>query len=56
MLSRALSLAAAAVIGCVMGTPVWAQNLDAGKSPIQIFNGNCSDCGGTVFRSPRELL
>jgi hypothetical protein len=52
MLSRALSLAAAAVIGCVVGTPVWAQNLDAGKSPIQIFNGNCSAC----HKSSRGLL
>lgn len=52
MLSRALSLAAAAVIGCVVGTPVWAQNLDAGKSPIQIFNSNCSAC----HKSSRGLL
>jgi hypothetical protein len=53
MLSRALSLAAASLIGCLMATVSQAQqNLDAGKSPLQIFNGNCSAC----HKSARGLL
>lgn len=52
MLSRALSLAAATLIGCLVATAGRAQNLDAGKSPSQIFNNNCSAC----HKSARALL
>src|SRR5882724_7254467 len=52
MLSRALSLAAASLIGCLVATAGWAQNLDAGKSPSQIFNSNCTAC----HKSARGLL
>jgi len=53
-LSRALSLAAVALmVGCSGAGQVAAQeNLDAGKSPSQIFSGTCSAC----HRSPRGLL
>jgi hypothetical protein len=45
MLSRALSLATVTLlIGCFAAIPVRAQNLDAGKSPSQIFAGTCSAC------------
>jgi len=45
MLSRALSLATVTLlIGCLAAIPVRAQNLDAGKSPGQIFSGTCSAC------------
>ena len=45
MLSRALSLATVTLlIGCLAAIPVRAQNLDAGKSPAQIFSGTCSAC------------
>jgi hypothetical protein len=55
MLSRALSLATvtlligcfAAALGCAQ-----AQNLEAGKSPSQIFAGTCNAC----HKSPRGLL
>jgi hypothetical protein len=53
MLSRALSLAAVTLlIGCFAAIPVQAQNLEAGKSPSQIFAGTCSAC----HKSPRGLL
>jgi hypothetical protein len=52
MVSRALSLAAATLIGCLVATAVRAQNLDAGKSPSQIFSNNCSAC----HKSARGLL
>src|SRR6201998_4590173 len=55
MLSRALSLATVAVlIGWFAAAPVRAQtqNLEAGKSPSQIFAGTCSAC----HKSPRGLL
>src|SRR5271169_2037087 len=55
MLSRALSLAAVTLlIGCLAASPVWAQaqNLEAGKSPSQLFAGTCNAC----HKSPRGLL
>jgi hypothetical protein len=55
MLSRALSLAAVTLlIGCFAVFPAWAQaqNLEAGKSPSQIFAGTCNAC----HKSPRGLL
>jgi hypothetical protein len=53
MLSRALSLATVTlVIGCLAAIPVRAQNLDAGKSPSQIFSGTCTVC----HKAPRGLL
>ncbi|MCA6113413.1 hypothetical protein J6524_00505 [Bradyrhizobium sp. WSM 1738] len=54
MLSRALSLATVTLlIGCFTAGVVWAvENLDAGKSPSQIFSSTCSAC----HRSPRGLL
>jgi hypothetical protein len=53
MLSRALSLATVTLlIGCFAVIPVQAQNLEAGKSPSQIFAGTCSVC----HKSPRGLL
>ena len=55
MLSRALSLATVTLlIGCFVGAPAraQAQNLEAGKSPSQIFAGTCSAC----HKSPRGLL
>ncbi len=53
MLSRALSLAAVTLlIGCFAAIPVRAQNLEAGKSPSQIFAGTCTAC----HKSPRGLL
>ena len=55
MLSRALRLATVTLlIGCF--TAGWvraqAQNLEAGKSPSQIFAGTCNAC----HKSPRGLL
>ncbi len=48
MLSRALSLATAMLlVGCFAAIPVQAQNLEAGKSPSQIFAGTCSLCHKT---------
>src|SRR3954466_8840865 len=45
MLSRALSLAAVMLlIGGFAAVPVRAQNLEAGKSPAQIFSGTCTAC------------
>ena len=53
MLSRALSIATVTLlIGCFAAIPVRAQNLEAGKSPSQIFAGTCNAC----HKSPRGLL
>ena len=53
MLSRALSLATVTLlIGCFAVIRVQAQNLEAGKSPAQIFAGTCNAC----HKSPRGLL
>ena len=53
MLSRALSLATVTlVIGCLAAVGVRAENLEAGKSPAQIFSGTCNAC----HKSPRGLL
>lgn len=53
MLSRALSLATVTLlISCLAAIPVRAQNLDAGKSPSQIFSGTCTAC----HKAPRGLL
>lgn len=53
MLSRALILATVAfVFGCLTAIPASAQNLEAGKSPSQIFSSTCSLC----HKSPRGLL
>jgi hypothetical protein len=55
MLSRALILATVALlIGHLATAPVHAQatNLEAGKSPSQIFAGTCTAC----HKSPRGLL
>ena len=55
MLSRALSLAAVTLLfNCLGLLPAWAQaqNLEAGKSPSQIFAGTCNAC----HKSPRGLL
>jgi hypothetical protein len=53
MSSRALSLATVMfLIGCLAAIRAQAQNLDAGKSPSQIFAGTCSEC----HKSSRGLL
>jgi hypothetical protein len=53
MSSRALSLAAVMLlIGCLAAASAQAENLDAGKSPSQIFAGTCSEC----HKSSRGLL
>ncbi len=53
MLGRALSLATVTLlVGCFAAIPVQAQNLEAGKSPSQIFAGTCAAC----HKSPRGLL
>ncbi len=55
MLSRALSLAAVTLLincGAVLPALAQAQNLEAGKSPSQIFAGTCTAC----HKSPRGLL
>src|ERR1700738_1627533 len=55
MLGRALSLATVTLlIGCFVAAPAWAQatNLEAGKSPSQIFAGTCTAC----HKNPRGLL
>jgi hypothetical protein len=54
MLSRALSLATVTLlIGCLTAVAVHAvENLEAGKSPAQIFAGTCNAC----HKSPRGLL
>jgi len=53
MLSRALSTATVTLlIGCLAAGAARAENLDAGKSPSQIFSSTCSAC----HKSPRGLL
>jgi hypothetical protein len=54
MLSRALSLATVTLlIGCLAAVSARAQeNLEAGKSPAQIFAGTCNAC----HKTPRGLL
>src|ERR1700682_4554843 len=55
MLGRALSLATVTLlIGCFAAGAAHAQatNLEAGKSPSQIFAGTCTAC----HKSPRGLL
>jgi hypothetical protein len=55
MLSRALSLATVTLLaGCLAAGSAHAQatNLEAGKSPSQIFAGTCTIC----HKSPRGLL
>lgn len=52
MLSRALSLATVMLLISFAAVPVQAQNLEAGKTPSQIFAGGCAVC----HKSPRGLL
>lgn len=52
MLSRALGVATAILVMSVAAVPAQAQNLEAGKSPSQIFSGSCAVC----HKSPRGLL
>src|SRR5260221_7408262 len=55
MLGRALSLATVTLlVGCFAAGSAYAQatNLEAGKSPSQIFAGTCNAC----HKSPRGLL
>jgi hypothetical protein len=53
MVCRAIRLAALSVVfALVAWAGVFAQNLDAGKTPAQIFSGTCSACHST----PRGLL
>ncbi|MBN8991742.1 MAG: hypothetical protein J0H42_26180 [Rhizobiales bacterium] len=54
MLSRALSLATVTLlVGCLTAGGLLAvENLEAGKSPSQIFSGTCTAC----HKSPRGLL
>jgi hypothetical protein len=53
MVSRALSLATVTLlIGCLSAVSAQAQNLEAGKSPSQIFAQTCNAC----HKSPRGLL
>ncbi|MGY4418347.1 hypothetical protein ACVWY2_000772 [Bradyrhizobium sp. JR6.1] len=53
MVSRALSLATVTLlIGCLSAVSAQAQNLEAGKSPSQIFANTCTAC----HKSPRGLL
>src|ERR1700712_3787764 len=54
MLSRALSLATATLlVGCLTaGALLAVENLEAGKTPSQIFSGTCNAC----HKSPRGLL
>ena len=53
MLSRALSLATVTLlVGCLTAGALLAENLEAGKSPSQIFSGTCNAC----HKSPRGLL
>ena len=54
MLSRAFSLATVTlVVGCLTAVGVRAvENLEAGKTPAQIFSGTCAAC----HKSPRGLL
>jgi hypothetical protein len=54
MLGRALKLATVTLLtGCLTAVAVHAQeNLEAGKTPAQIFSGTCNAC----HKSPRGLL
>ncbi|MBC7575900.1 MAG: hypothetical protein H7312_00850 [Tardiphaga sp.] len=52
MLSRALSLATVMLLIGFTAVPAQAQNLEAGKTPSQIFAGGCAVC----HKSPRGLL
>lgn len=53
MLSWTLRLAALAILtGSVAVLPARAQNLDAGKTPAQLFSGSCNEC----HKSSRGLL
>lgn len=53
MLGRTLTLAAVTLlIGCCIGEGALAQNLEAGKSPSQVFASTCTAC----HKSPRGLL
>jgi hypothetical protein len=54
MSSRALTLATVLLIGCCTVQPAesQAQNLEAGKTPSQIFSQTCSAC----HKGPRGLL
>ncbi|MDB5653333.1 MAG: hypothetical protein JWQ94_946 [Tardiphaga sp.] len=52
MLSRALGVATAMLVMSFAAVPAQAQNLEAGKSPSQIFAGSCAVC----HKSPRGLL
>jgi hypothetical protein len=53
MSSRALILATVTfLIGCLATVQAQAENLDAGKSPSQLFAGTCSEC----HKSSRGLL
>ncbi|CAL77099.1 hypothetical protein BRADO3305 [Bradyrhizobium sp. ORS 278] len=53
MVGRALNLATVVVAFCIglAGAAVAQENLDAGKSPAQIYNGTCVVC----HKSPRGL-
>src|SRR5690242_17215042 len=53
MLSRALSLATVTLlVGCLTaGALLAVENLEAGKTPSQIFSGTCNAC----HKSPRGL-
>lgn len=52
MVSRTLGWAAVMVTLCMAGPSFAQENLDAGKSPAQIFAGTCAAC----HKSPRGLL
>src|SRR6478735_9469943 len=53
MVGRAIRLAALSVVfALVAWAGVFAQNLDAGKTPAQLFSSTCSACHST----PRGLL
>jgi len=55
MMSRARIFAAVMLlISCLVGPSAWGQatNLEAGKSPSQLFTGTCNAC----HKSPRGLL
>lgn len=57
MLSRTLRLAALAILtgsfsGFLLAPPALGQNLDAGKTPAQLFGGSCNAC----HKSARGLL
>ncbi|WP_315755748.1 MULTISPECIES: hypothetical protein [unclassified Bradyrhizobium] len=54
MVGRALNLATVVAVFCMgfAGAAVAQENLDAGKSPAQIYNGTCVVC----HKSPRGLV